>query len=247
MERAYMQYVKKYLNEVEQSIYEPTVFRHFSGTMVDEKKAFFLLLPLLNGEAWSSHLQTAAIAVGAVHAAFDVHDRIDVTDATPKSQQLLVLSGDHFSGIYYRLLASLPDFPFIRSLSGTIGLINETKTTMMKKPVIGMDQVIRTIEIIEAGCIIDFYKRYGFTAYLEIVELVLPLLWIGERLGGTVSVQQRVIAQNISMTDMEYAYSKLAQRLEQVLDHASFLSSDLKNDITERIIPFAEHADSNRR
>ncbi|QTD42184.1 heptaprenyl diphosphate synthase component 1 [Sporosarcina sp. Te-1] len=247
MERAYMQYVKEYVNEVEQSIYEPTVNRHFSATIVDEKKAFFLLLPLLNGEAWSAHLQTSAVAVGAVHAAFDVHDRIDVIDATPKSQQLLVLSGDHFSGIYYRLLASLPDFPFIRSLSGTIGLINETKTNMMKKPPVGSEQVIKMIAIIEAGCIADFYQRFGFTAYLEITELVLPLLWIGERLGGTIGVQERVIGQNINMTDLELAYSKLAQRLEQVLENAYFLSSNLKNEITEMIIPFAEHADSNRR
>ncbi|MCG3089949.1 heptaprenyl diphosphate synthase component 1 [Sporosarcina cyprini] len=247
MERADMQYVKEYVNEVEQSIYEPTVYRHFSGTIVDEKKAFFLLLPLLNGEAWSSHLQTSAIAVGAVHAAFDVHDRIDVMDATPKSQQLLVLSGDHFSGIYYRLLASLPDFPFIRSLSGTIGLINETKTNMMKKPPVGSDQVIHKIAIIEAGCIIDFYQRYGFTAYMEIAKLVLPLVWIGERLSGTVGVQERVIGQNIHEPDMERAYSELIQRAEQALENASFLSISLKNKITEMIIPFAEHADSNRR
>ena len=63
-------------------------------------------------------LHTAAIAVGAVHAAFDAHDTIDVSDATSKQQQLTVLSGDHFSGIHYRLLASIPEFGFIQFVVG---------------------------------------------------------------------------------------------------------------------------------
>ena len=73
-------------------------------------------------------MNTAAIAVGAVHMAFEAHDSIDECDATSTEQQLTVLSGDYFSGIHYRLLARLPDFGFIRSLSGTIGQINEVKT-----------------------------------------------------------------------------------------------------------------------
>ena len=83
---------------------------------------------MLNGERWNNRLNTAAIAVGAVHAAFDAHDSIDISDATSKQQQLTVLSGDYFSGIHYRLLASMPEFGFISSLSETIGQINEMKT-----------------------------------------------------------------------------------------------------------------------
>ena len=54
--------------------------------------------------------------------------RLMYLDATSKQQQLTVLSGDYFSGIHYRLLASMPEFGFIRSLSETIGQINEMKT-----------------------------------------------------------------------------------------------------------------------
>ena len=67
---------------------------------------------MLNGERWTDRMNTAAIAVGAVHAAFDAHDAIDVSDATSTQQQLTVLSGDYFSGIHYRLLASSARFWF---------------------------------------------------------------------------------------------------------------------------------------
>ena len=49
---------------------------------IDKAKALFLLLPMLNGERWTESINTAAIAVGAVHVAFDAHDAIDHNDAT---------------------------------------------------------------------------------------------------------------------------------------------------------------------
>ena len=135
---------------------------------------------MLNGERWNNRLNTAAIAVGAVHAAFDAHDSIDVSDATSKQQQLTVLSGDHFSGIHYRLLASIPEFGFIRSLSETIGQINEMKTTFHDQLPDGPEKLIETVRIIEAGCITDFLHTFGFSQYVPLASAALPLLWFEE-------------------------------------------------------------------
>ncbi|WHT47135.1 hypothetical protein QNH10_12720 [Sporosarcina thermotolerans] len=81
-------YVENYIKKVEQSIQEPIVYRELGKMPLDEAKAFFLLLPLLNGENWSPMLNISAIAVGAVHAAFDIHDRVDLLDASAKNSSL---------------------------------------------------------------------------------------------------------------------------------------------------------------
>ncbi|MBE1554110.1 heptaprenyl diphosphate synthase component 1 [Sporosarcina limicola] len=170
------QYIENYISEVERSIYEPIVNRDVRCITVDDVKAFFLLLPMLNGEKWTSSMNTAAIAIGAVHAAFDAHDRIDLSDATTKQQQLTVLSGDHFSGIHYRLLASQSEYKFIRSLSKTIGAINEMKTIFHEQLPDGPGKLIEAVRVIEAGCITNFLHTFGFMQYIPLANAVLPLL-----------------------------------------------------------------------
>ena len=108
-------------------------------------------------------INAAAVAVGAVHIAFDAHDTIHHNDATSPLQQLTVLSGDYFSGIHYKILAALPDIYFIRALSTTIGQINELKTNFISEHQ-RCKRTIETVESIEASCIANFLHSYGFSS-----------------------------------------------------------------------------------
>ena len=148
----------------------PILKRDAGQVELDAEKAFFLLLRL-NGERWTEQMNTAAIAVGAVHVAFDAHDAIDMSNATSKQQQLTVLSGDYFSGIHYKLLASLPDFNFIRTLSRMIGRINEVKTEYYGRSPTSTDELIETVQIIESGCITEFLHEFGFSRYSPLASI----------------------------------------------------------------------------
>lgn len=179
MERLKMKrYIENYINELERAIHHPILARDIGQIVLDAPKAFFILLPMLNGERWTEQMHTAAIAVGAVHTAFDAHDAIDKYNATSTRQQLTVLSGDYFSGIHYRLLTSLSDFGLIRSLSSMIGEINEMKTMLHANSPDSPEQLIDTVRTIEAGCISDFLHAFGFSQYVPIADAVLPLLWM---------------------------------------------------------------------
>ena len=66
-------------------------------------------------------MNTAAIAVGAVHVAFDAHDTIDMMMQHRSDSSLQCFQGTTYSGIHYKLLASLPDFSFIRTFLVRLG------------------------------------------------------------------------------------------------------------------------------
>lgn len=230
-------HIDNYIREVEKSIREPIVDRDVGRITIDAVKAFILLLPMLNGERWNNRLNTAAIAVGAVHAAFDAHDLINVTDATSKQQQLTVLSGDHFSGIHYRLLASLPEFGFIRSLSETIGQINETKTIFHDQLPDGPEKLIETVRIIEAGCITDFLYTFGFAQYVPLASATLSLLWFDEANADFNSVSGKRSHRAINATDADHAIYFLHAEMREALDAADYLQPFLQQKIRNLAMP----------
>jgi len=224
-------YIHNYISEVEQSIQQPILNRDLGTMPLDEAKAFFLLLPMLNNEEWTSELNISAVAVGAVHAAFDMHDQVDILDATSKEQQLMVLSGDHFSGIHYRLLSSLPDFELITSMSEMIGHINETKTNLLMEASEGTEELIKSMISIEAGCIVEFQKRFGFTNYSPVVESALGLIWFFKKLKKEPAIEQMWAGYRIKRADIEDAISVLTSRLQKQLSEAVFLNPVLKQEI----------------
>lgn len=219
------QYIEKYISELEQSLYEPIVERDVGQMPIDAAKAFFLLLPMLNGEQWTERLNTAAIAVGAVHAAFEAHDAISVSDATSKQQQLTVLSGDHFSGVHYRLLASIPELGFIQSLSRTIGHINEVKTTFHQRLPDESVQLIEAVAVIEAGCITDYLHTFGFSKYATLANAALPLLRLESGLVGG------------NTANVDHAIALLQDELRNALQVADFLAPILHQEIQNLALP----------
>ncbi|WP_301109440.1 heptaprenyl diphosphate synthase component 1 [Sporosarcina sp.] len=170
--------IDNYIQNLRSAIYQPIVERDAGHAPIDRQKAFLLLLPLLNGEQWTDEMRQAALAIGAIHTAFEVHDQIDSLDASSKEQQLMVLAGDHFSGIHYKLLASIPNFHLIRSLSAAIGRINECKTTLLQSPPPRAEDRLQLIGEVEGACIMEFYETFGFTRYKSIAEVLFPLLWL---------------------------------------------------------------------
>lgn len=224
-------YVENYIKEVEQSIQEPIVFRELGKIRLDEAKAFFLLLPLLNGEKWSPMLNISAIAVGAVHAAFDIHDQVDLLDASAKKQQLMVLSGDHFSGIHYRLLSSIPDFELIKSMSEMIGRINEVKTDLFMDTVEDTWMHIASMTVIESGCIGEFHSRYGFTKYKTISETALGLIWYFKQLTKGANSNWDRSTNRLKKEEIESAISTLSLKMRNELANADFLAPFLKQEI----------------
>lgn len=214
-------HIENYQIEVTQSITEPIIEREIGPIDVAYDQAFFLLLPMLNGERWTDPMYQAALAVGAVHTAFAAHDTIDERDATSMKQQLTVLSGDYFSGIHYRILASLPDFDFIRSLSQTIASVNEKKATMRMQSDLELEDLMDNLRMIEAGCIVNYFQSFGFEHYSAIVSAAMPLL--------SLTTGKSSLYEKQKLTDE--ALALLQSEMEEALEQADFLAPFLNDEI----------------
>lgn len=233
-------YIENYIDELENEIGHPILQRDTNQIELDVEKTFFLLLPLLNGEEWTNQMNKASIAVGAVHIAFNAHDTIDMSNATSRKQQLTVLAGDYYSGIHYRLLAMLPDFGFIRTLSSMIGRINEVKTTFHGQAPANSVQLLDAIQTIEAGCITEFLHAFGFSRYVPLAKAALPLLRIDTDLVGQSTVKQPiydVLGWEKNDHDVEQVIKELRLKMYDAIDKADFLAPFLKEEIQGMAIP----------
>lgn len=227
-------HIDNYMHEFRQAIYHPILNRDIGQEKLDETMVFFLLLPKLNGETWTKDINTAAIAVGAVYAAFEAHDRIDMRDATSTEQQLTVLSGDYLSGIYYKLLAAIPDFEFIQVLSTTIGQINEVKTEFHHNLSSDPKKNLDALKSIKANCVIQFLYTFGFSKYVPLVAAALPLLALDP-------VEEDDLVKVNSWTLPSYEVDQAIEALRMEMNHAiaemDFIDPFLKGEISEMTTP----------
>lgn len=227
--------IEHYRDEFNDAVYHPILNRDIGSAQLDDTTAFFLLLPKLNGEKWTESMNTAAIAVGAVYAAFEIHDKVDEETVTTPTQQLAVLSGDYLSGIYYQLLATLPDFQLIHVLSTAIGEINELKTDFHHGNPAHLQDHIEAVKIIKAKCVIEFLHTFGFSKYVPIVEAALPLSSLN--LVGHNTHEGKNKSWAIPIELEKEAGLTLKEELEQSLSNANFIASFLKEEIQEIITP----------
>ncbi len=217
-----------YINEVEKVLFEPVLERDVGTICIDRVKAFFVLLPKLNGEVWTEKMNDAAIAVGAVHAALEAHDSIELENATTKKQQLSVLSGDYYSGIHYRLLSLQKNFGFIRTLSETIGSINEIKTNFHKQPLNNDQETINLIRAVEAGCIVNFFNAFDFERYIPLVNVALPLTKMAQK---TISFRQLTTDELIEPIKL------LRSELDIQITQVENLNPILREEVLSSIMP----------
>lgn len=222
--------VDNYIHNLRRAINQPVVERDAGRAPIDRRKAMLLLLPLLNGEQWTDEMQTAALAIGAIHTAFDVHDQIDISDASSKEQQLKVLAGDHFSGIHYKLLASIPNFHLIRSLSAAIGRVNECKTTLLLAPPQSVEERLQLITEVESACIVEFFETFGFSRYTPIIETVFPFVWLLDSTHQDLN-QMKFSHLVPTTSDTQRWIEKLEHQLDDKLTNSTYLHTEVLTEL----------------
>lgn len=227
-------HIDNYMHEFRHAVYHPILNREIGQATLDEAMVFFLLLPKLNGETWEKNTNIAAIAVGAVYAAFEAHDQIDTRDATSTEQQLTVLSGDYLSGVYYKLLAAIPDFDFIQVLSTTIGQINEVKTDFYHDVSADLKKNLDAIKTITTNCVVQFLYTFGYAEYVPLVVSALPLLTL-EAAQETNSVH--VNGWTLLDDEMDEAIATLRMEMNQAIAEMDFIESFLKDEIRKMTTP----------
>lgn len=224
--------LENYINDLNYALREPILQREIGDFPIDEMKAFFLLLPVVNERMQDDRIKGITLSLGAIHAALDIHDLIDIDKAVSAQQQLTVLAGDHFSGIHYRVLAENGEFVFIRELSRTIAHINEQKTTLHQVKSESAAGLIAKLKVIECGCISTFYSEFGFEGYLNLTETALTYLRLKKMLNAS-----KPQFTNVEPSTLKKALEMIEADLTKELQLMNFLNSELQQIIHELVNP----------
>lgn len=166
-------HIEQIKSKIKMYVRHRTLHKYTGDPDVSDSRLFFLILPLLNGDNWTDEQEQSAIAVALIYSALTAHDQIKELNASSKSQQLTVLAGDYYSGLYYQLLAKQSSIDLIRTLSNGIIDISEKKSSVYDQMHRTFDEWMDTIQTIESLSIEQFHLHFSFDMYKPIVRRAL--------------------------------------------------------------------------
>ncbi|HEY4567023.1 MAG TPA: heptaprenyl diphosphate synthase component 1 [Savagea sp.] len=168
--------VDLHLERVTHALYDASIRRELGVPPVDRSYMLLTILPKLVGDEWTEEQDRVALAIQAIRAAFVAHDEVTVKGALDQRGQLTVLAGDHYSGIHYRLLANVPSYRFIRTLSQSIASVNEKKMTLYFDRPSTADEWLHAIQSIELLNVNELYRTFKEEeTYRKVASLAYPL------------------------------------------------------------------------
>ncbi|MGJ7919979.1 heptaprenyl diphosphate synthase component 1 [Neobacillus sp. LXY-4] len=167
---------------VEQKAFHPYLMKHIQVPLIDEDRLLLLISIFDQLNLSDIEKNTYITATLLIQLALDTHDYVHSVsiDEELKGQQLTVLAGDYFSGLYYKHLANINNISLIRELSNGIKEINEHKIMLHGNPhTNNIELVLDHLKKIEGALfekIADFFKvsfSSEFTLNLLLVKRLL--------------------------------------------------------------------------
>lgn len=139
---------------IEQKANHPYLIQNIGAPLIDEDKLLLLILILNQLNVSDVETDTYITSTMLIQLALDTHDfvhsKLDEDDL--KNQQLTVLAGDYFSGLYYKHLSEISNISLIRELSKGIKEINEHKIMIYEHtPNNDIGQILSSFQIIEGA------------------------------------------------------------------------------------------------
>lgn len=146
--------------------------QHISQPKIDEDKLALLIAIIDHSSLAKQKKIQYVIATMLVQIALDTHELISDDSRQRESaegkltEQLNVLAGDYYSGLYYYLLANVEEIEFIRLLASAIREINENKMKLYYKEIQSFPDYVATIRHIN-GLLISQVASFFNNLQLE--------------------------------------------------------------------------------
>ncbi|WP_197431780.1 heptaprenyl diphosphate synthase component 1 [Lentibacillus sp. JNUCC-1] len=154
---------------------------------VDEEK-LFVLIAIMNDIKLPTYRKVQYIlAVTLIQTALDAHDLVRVKGEASEQpfsvqDQLTVLAGDYYSGLYYFLLSKIDDLRMVRQLATAIKDINEEKMALLYGDTETLHKRVQRLKRIETLLITRVVQHIGCEYIAPLAEeWVLAAVLIKER------------------------------------------------------------------
>ena len=236
------QSVQTLKSNILQHVHHRALLQNVGQPTLQEEQLFFIQLPFLNGALMTDEHQISAVTVGIVHASLTEHEMVKEVEATSKEQQLLVLSGDYYSGRYYQLLAKTGNIFLIHKLSEGIVKRCEHQIRIYEDQKRSLEQWIESLMTIESELIAQYYDVYGFTSYTELMQQTLTYIRLKKELDllkkGQPSFLNKAFAAETMLDSIIEAFQDhlydMERQLKENLSNID-LTAELKHSIEQYI------------
>ncbi|WP_050180731.1 heptaprenyl diphosphate synthase component 1 [Domibacillus robiginosus] len=142
------------LEEINRACGQPFLNKVIGMPVINPLRASALMLAFTDQERKSEQVQKQMQAAVLIGLAMDVHDAIpSVTEEMTQKNQLIVLAGDYFSGMYYRTLAEADCVHWVGILAGAVKRVNEAKTSLHRHQLGTIEAILNAVGVIEGDII----------------------------------------------------------------------------------------------
>src|SRR5699024_1179855 len=227
--------------QIQKTIQHDFLEKHIEKPSIDEDKLFLLVTIINNAHLPAYKKERYAICTMLVQIALDTHDLIPKKNAFKHKmdapEQLKVLAGDYYSGLYYFLLSELKDYPMIRTLASAIKDINEYKMQMYYDQVETFESYLQLIKQVESL----LFTRVARFINEHRVSYIAPEWLLANKL---LQEKHLIDKENTSPLIADWiqlsgSYSSTIKAIEQKLQGCAkhlkdYLSEELKDIITNK-------------
>jgi heptaprenyl diphosphate synthase len=157
---------------IEQKANHPYLLQNIGAPKLDEDKLLLLLLILNPMNLSKIEMNTYTTSTILIQLALDTHDFVHSTilEDELKNQQLTVLAGDYFSGLYYQHLSEISNISLIRELSKGIKEINEHKIMIYEHtPNNDISQLLNNLKTIEGALLLKITDYFNLSNWNEFI------------------------------------------------------------------------------
>ncbi|WP_078546069.1 heptaprenyl diphosphate synthase component 1 [Litchfieldia alkalitelluris] len=153
--------------------------KHLNSPVIDEDKLLLLYTIFEEIEIGESEIEQYALATMLIQLALDTHDQVKTRSVNQSNEllenQLTVLAGDYFSGLYYSFLARIGEIGLVRSLAEGTKEVNEQKIKLYQGDLKKIDAILNCIELIEATLLKKVTKYFHLSKWDTFISKFLLL------------------------------------------------------------------------
>ncbi|GAB2574516.1 heptaprenyl diphosphate synthase component 1 [Gracilibacillus alcaliphilus] len=228
----WMKTIDFYTNLIKDSIDQNFLNERLSDPELDIHKILVLHELLKEREDYTALVHATML----VQIALNTHDNVtkNFDESTLKEQQLTVLAGDYYSGIYYHLLSNQSDITVIRQLAVAISEMTQLKMDVFYTEYGTVAELLSDYQKIEMKLIdkmAEYVKKTADLEYLTDWAMLKRLEYELVRLmqGTTTFLQQLILQQTrdtLSFDDLKHGlihqYNLQQQQIQDKLQTGSY-------------------------
>lgn len=159
--------------QVERRVFDPYLLKYIQTPLIDEDKILILISIMDRLELSYSEMENYTLSTMLIQIALDTHEHVTNSTDDEKKRQLTVLSGDYFSGLYYKLLADSEDILMIKALSEGIKEINEHKILVYQHGCDGTEKLMTSIKVIESSLLLKLSEYFKVDLWNDFIANLL--------------------------------------------------------------------------